>query len=92
MAFVFFTPIATTPVSNVTPTNVSQNVAIGTGATCIQISNTGGSTAYVLNAATVTIATGIPVAAGTTLSIGVTQATGLAVIGLGSQLTIISGT
>jgi hypothetical protein len=91
MAFVFFTPIATTPVTNIVPTNTSQNVVLGTGTTGVQITNTGSATAYVLNAATVSFATGIPVPAGTTMYLGALPATGISVIGLGSALTIIAG-
>lgn len=93
MAFNFFTPVPTTPVQNVVPTNTSQALTVGATATCVQITNTGSAIAYVLNAATVSFTTGIPVVPGATIYIGATAgAAGLSVIGLGSALTIISGT
>jgi len=89
MAFVFFTPIAATPVQNIVPTNTAQTFTAGATATCVQIINTGSATAYILNAAGVTFTTGIPLAAGQSIYLGGTT---FSVIGLGSALTIISGT
>lgn len=89
MPYNFFTPAAA-GVQNIVPTNVAQSVTLVSGAAGAQITNTGTSTAYVLNAAGVTFATGIPVVPGATIYMGAGAT--ISVIGLGSALTIVSGT
>lgn len=84
MAYPAFTP---TTVTNVAPTNTAQTVA-GANGPVFLITNTGGSPACVLNSAGVTFANGIVLQPGAFMYLGGTV---LSVIGLGSELNIVSG-